>query len=1063
MLERMIRHPIALVLGGLLIAVGGLASLRVLPVDLFPDLNYPLVNVITHYPAGTARDTEQLITRPIENAMLGLNNLRRVRSVSAAGFSQVTVEFTWGVDAMAARQMVYARLAGVQGTLPSGARPELENIGTSLAMLSTYTLRGDTNVTIPQTVSLHRVPQMRGGGHEVVLPVPRVSANKADVVPCEGLDPVSLRSWAQYRLAPMLSALPGVARVYVMGGGEAAYRVDLDPLRLRRYHLAAEDIARAVRAENVLDTGGYLERHGRDLLIHTEGRILDIKTLKGIVVTRGPAGRPVTLKDVARVYAGARPMRYEITSNRKPAVAFTIQKQPGASTLAVSRAVDQALRDMKLPPGVRLQKFYDQAEIIGLAYRNMRNNLLVGTLLAILALVWVMGWNRSTLILAVTFPLAVLGTFCLMNAAGMGINLMTLGALTVAIGMIADDAIVVLENIDRHRRQGKAVLAATLDGTREIVAADVAGTLTVLAAFVPLVLVSGLAGRLFQPFGLAFGFMLFLSLVLSLSLIPVAAARWLPPGAAPAHATQGARWIAWVGRWNHALLGLFMRHRVATLTLTVLALLSSLALMALNPARFLPMLDEDSLLLSYQLAPGTSLGESSRVGDMLEQKILAMPGVKGVFRRTGSPESSFYVEGPDQGELVIRLERGGGTSAAALKQRIERYLATLPGMVTRVNEPTTEKLDESFSGLPALFGITIYGTDLATLYRAAVRVEDAARRVPGLANVVNNTKVPVDQLMVRIDREKAARLGVRAREVARTVRLAMQGEDVTDILVNQRPVGIFLRYAESARKDPEDLGMIPVRARDGRLVPLSQLAGITPMETYPTIEHQRGLRALTLTAEIDGNPFSVMKRLDAAIRALGLPQDIHVGYTGEYHQLVKTGGQVLWVLLASAMLVYGIIALKLGNWLDPMVVLCKLPMDIMGAALALFLARQTLDVTVLIGFITLVGVSTNNGIMLLTFIQDFRKKGMALEEAVKEAVSVRTRPMLLTHMTTLLALVPAAFGFGRGPQLLQPLGVMLFGGLTAGTLLTLNVLPVIYVVAERWRRREKKWGSNLYS
>ncbi|MFQ5735770.1 MAG: efflux RND transporter permease subunit [Thermodesulfobacteriota bacterium] len=1006
MYQCLIRHPIAVVLGALLIILGGLASLRELPVDLFPSLDYPLINVITHYPAGTAEDMEQLVTRPVENAMLGLTDLRRVRSMSAPGFSQVTVEFIWGVDVLQARQLVYAGLAQVSGSLPQGARPELENIGTSLAMLSTYTLRGG--------------------------------------------EPVKLYNWARYELAPRLTALPGVARVNVMGGGKAAYRIDLSPLNLLRHRLSASDVAAAIRAQNVLDTGGYVEEHGRDLLIRTEGRIQTLETLRGIVVARGKEGRPVRLSDVADVYAGTEPQRYTVTTDRQPSVAFTIQKQPRASTLDVSRAVDKALASISLPGGVQLDKFYDQAGIIGLAYRNMRNNLLIGALLAVLSLFWVLGRNRSTFIIAVSFPMVVLGTFMLMGAAGVGINLMTLGALTVAIGLIDDDAVVVLENIDRHRLMGKTPYDATLDGTREIIAPDVAGTLTVLSAFAPLVLITGLAGRLFKPFGLTFGFMLALSLLFSLTLIPLAAARWLPAGRVAPRPTSGARWITRVGDWNHRLLVRLLRHRRLTLLGAVIMLSLGTGLLVFNPFRFLPLLDEGSLLVSYQLAPGTSLKESDRVGDRLEALALSLPGVEKVFRRTGSPQESLYIEGPDEGELTLRLAPGADPVEA--RAALERELARLPGIITRVNEPTTEKLDESFSGLPALFGITVYGNDLKALYGSSARVEEAARRVPGLANVVNNTKVPVDQAVVRIDRDACARLAVDARTVADTVRLAMQGETVTDVVVDQRPVALFLRYGSASRDSMEALRQVLVRTADGRAIPLMQLASIEQMSSYPFIEHQHGTRSLTMTAEINGNPFAVLDRLNRAIKGLGLPAGIQTGYTGEYQQLFITGTQALWALLAAVVLVYGVMAVQLGSLLDPAVVLTKLPMDLMGASLALAVTRQQLDITVLIGFITLVGVSMNNGIMLLTFTRKFRLQGMDAAQAVREAVTVRTRPMLLSNMTTLLALVPAALGIGAGPQLLQPLGIMLFGGLTAGTLLNLNLLPVIYVATERWRQ-----------
>jgi len=1009
MLEILLRKPIAVIIGALLVGLAGISGLRNLPVDLFPDLNYPLINIITHYPAGTAEDMEQLVTRPIENSIQGLNNLQRVSSTSAPGFSRVTVEFTWGVDVLQARQLVYGRLAQVRSSLPAGAEAELENIGTSLAMLSTYTVSGG--------------------------------------------DPVQVRSWVQYRLVPRLAALPGVARVEVMGGGVHAWRVDLDPLKLRRAGLTSADIAAAIREANVLDTGGYLEEHGRDLLIRTDGRLLNRDDLRSVPVRRIKDGYPLRLADVAEVYSGTLPQRYVITENRLPAVAFTIQKQPGASTLEVSRLVDRELRTTGLPAGTTLKKFYDQAEIIGLAYRNMRNHLLSGAGLAILAVFCILGRNRASLSIALTFPLAVLGTFWVMHVMGLGLNLMTLGALTVAIGMVADDSIVVLENIDRHRNTGQTPRQAALNGTREILGADIAGTMTVLAAFAPLVLVSGLAGRLFHPFGISFSVLLLFSLLLSVTLIPLTAARWMRP-LSRVHKQAGiaARWIQSLERLNLRLLDHFLQHRAMTIIVAVLVLLGGFSLLVCNPARLLPLLDENSLLVSYQLAPGTSLAESNRTGDRLEEKILALPGVEAVFRRTGSPESSFYIEGPDQGELVVRMDRSGGYDPMVLKNTLDQLILRMDGIIGRVNEPTSEKLDESFSGLPALFGITLYGTDLDKLYRAAERVETTARTLPGLANVVNNTKIPVDQLSIRLDPAQLALYGVNAQDAALAVRLAMQGAVVSEVIKDQRPVSVFLRFQPKSRSNIEDIQHIPVPAADGSAIPLSQVADIRQNSGHPTISHQHGLRSLTLTAEIDGNPLAVIRELDSALADLHLSLDIQVAYTGEYGKLIKTASQMFWVFLGSAVLVYGIIALQLDNLLDPLVVLVKLPLDFTGAALALFVTRQHIDLTVFIGFITLIGVSTNNGIMLLTFARKFRQQGMEAVEAIREAARVRTRPMLLTHLTTLLALIPASLGLGDGPQLLQPLGIMLFGGLTTGTLFTLNLLPTLYMATERWRK-----------
>ncbi len=1009
MFEIILRKPIAVIIGALLLALAGIAGLRHLPVDLFPDLNYPLINIITHYPAGTAEDMEQLITTPIENSMRGLNNLQRVSSISAPGFSQVTVEFTWGVNVLQARQLVYGRLAQARANLPAGAESELENIGTSLAMLSTYTLSGG--------------------------------------------DPVQTRRWAQYQLVQRLTSLPGVARVEVMGGGLYAWRVDLDPLKIKQTGLSGNDIADAIRRANILDTGGYLEQHGRDLLIRTDGRLLTIEDLRSVPVQQVASGAPLRLSDIAEIYAGTRPQRYVITENRLPAVAFTIQKQPGASTLEVSQRVDKELAKSMLPAGVRLEKFYDQAEIIGLAYRNMRNNLFFGAVLAIIAVLFILGRNRASMAIAFTFPLTVLGTFWVMHAMGLGLNLMTLGALTVAIGMVADDSIVVLENIDRHRNLGKNPWQATLDGTREILGADIAGTLTVLAAFAPLVLISGLAGRLFHPFGFSFSVLILFSLLLSVTLIPLAAAHWMRPlDQVKKKIGLGTRWVRFIERANLCLLDHFLCHRVLTISVACVLLLGGIGLLAFNPARMLPLLDENSLLVSYQLPPGTSLTESNRVGDQLEKKILALPGVHAVFRRTGSPESSFYIEGPDQGELVVRLDKTGKHDTTVLKHKLDQLIQKMDGVIGRVNEPTSEKLDESFSGLPALFGITLYGTDLDELYSAAAKVEATAHKLPGLANVVNNTKIPVDQISIRLAPDKLCLRRVNTKDAALAIRLAMQGATISEVVKDQKPVPVFLRFQSQFRTKIEDVEQIPIPVVGGDSIPLSQVADIRQSSGHPAIAHQHGLRSLTLTAEIDGNPLSVIHNLDTALAGLHLPPDIQIAYTGEYGQLIKTASQMFWVFLGSALLVYGIIALQLNNLLDPLVVLGKLPLDFMGAALALFVTRQSIDLTVFIGFITLIGVSTNNGIVVLTFARNFREQGMGAVEAIREATRVRTRPMILTQLTTLLALIPASLGLGDGPQLLQPLGIMLFGGLTASTLFTLSLLPTIYMATERWRK-----------
>lgn len=1008
MFEKLLKRPVIIIFSTVLILIAGMSALRDLPVDLFPNLNYPLINIITHYPAGTAQDMEQLISRPIETAMMGLNQLQRVRSNSTPGFSQVTVEFSWGVDAEQARQRVFARLAQIQSQLPINAKPELENIGSSLAMLSTYVLQSH--------------------------------------------DETALHSWVQTQLKPQLSMVSGVARVQIMGGGELSWRVDIDPLKLQQTGLNTIQISAAIAQANSLNTGGVISQQGRDLLVRTDGRLLSLEDLKNVVVSSNN-GLPIKLVDIADVYQGKKPQRFSISQDGSAAVAINIQKQANASTLNVSEGIDNKLKNITLPQGVKITKFYDQAEIIGLTYKNMRNNLLSGALLAIITVMFFLGGNRSSLAIALTFPLALLATLWLMNIFHVGLNLMTLGALTVAIGMVADDAIIVIENIDRHLHLNKSPWQAAIDGTKEILSADIAGTFTILAAFSPLILISGLAGRLFHPFGLSFSLLLLFSLLVSVTLIPLIAVYWLKPKQKQAinNIPLADRIIKKTTKINLQLLNLLVKHKKLTLISSLFLLIFSTILLTFNPLRFLPLLDENSLLLSYQLAAGTSLQESNRVGESLTQQILTMPQVKSVFRRTGSPSGSFYLEGTNQGELIVRLDNQKNANALIVKQQLEQLLKSSPGIVGRVTEPTSEKLDESLSGMPALFGISIYSTSLNELYQATNQIEQVAIRTEGVNNVVNNTKIAVDQLLIRLKSEKLALYNVSAKLASETIKQAMQGTIVSQAMINQQNIAIYLRYKKNSRENIDDLKSILVPNNQEVNIPLSQIATITRSPSYPAIEHQQGLRSLTLTAEIVGDPRSILNNLSANIDKLDLSNSIQVSYTGEYQQLLDTSTKMIWVVLAAITLVYAIIVLQLGNFIDPLVVLVKLPLDFIGAAIALFISQQALDLTVIIGFITLMGVSTNNGIMLLTFTKNFRQQGMNAYQAISKAARLRTRPMLLTHLTTLLALIPAAIGFGEGPQLLQPLAIMLFGGLTAGTLLTLNLLPVIYLATERWR------------
>ncbi len=981
----------------IMLITGGIYSYTRLPVDLFPNLNYPLINIITHYQGGSAEDMEILITRPIEAQMRSLQDVRRITSVSRPGLSSVTVEFNWGISSRDARSLVSQALSTALPALPRNATPVMENLGSTLQNIVKYGVIYGSNT-----------------------------------------DPGELKSLFKLKIANYLRTVPGVNRIEVIGGEQSAYIIHPDDLKLWRNRLDYTTIAGKVAANNRQVMAGFMSMWHRDFAVTGRGMIRDIDDLRNVGITSAP----VFLKDVARVKKGFMPRRYEVYVNGRPGLVMKVYKNARANTLSLVSRLDQALESVShlLPSGVRVIKVYDQSKVIRDSAVSLRDDILMGIMLVGAMMILFLFSIRNSMVVALSVPVIAVVTLIFMDLLGYSLNMITLGAMAVAVGLVVDDSIIIIENIIRHRDMGEDAFSAAIKGTREIAAADASGTFTTVAAFIPFLFLSGLGGRFTGPFGAVISIMLLLSLIISLSIIPAYMAHQKKlslkrPVAQP--------FVDMIIRINHSLLARFLNYPMPAILFSFGLLALSALSMLLLPVSFIPRVDEGAILLEYHMPPGTSLKEANGIGMELEKMALKHPAVEAVYRRTGSEGGTFQIEPVNRGELTIKLKQRRKASIFAVMKELRRESDSIPGIVTIYHQVTAEKMDEAMSGLPSAFAVTLYGEDYDTLERVASRVEEAAGTIPSIAATVNNARFKVPQLLVTPRRDHLARYGVDADRILQEVRFHTGGDIVGNIIKDQVVIPIFLRDPQGDRITEEQIRQIRIKTDLG-YVPLERLTTIKTTESAGSIQHINLQRVVTLPMEIEGPIPQVRKALMRKIKALGLPQGYFARFGGEYENLLDMAGDFAVYGIISVLLIFIIITIHLGNMKDPLAILLNLPLPFAGAFIAMVITGAEVNLSFIIGLITLLGIGINHGIVLLHFVKEYRSQGMEIIPAIEKAASVRTRPILLTVLTSVIALFPIALGIGTGSEIQQSLAICVIGGLLASIFFTLNVLPLVY-------------------
>lgn len=999
-IKRFLVKPLfwALVYGAL--AVYGFYALLHIPVEVLPQFNFPQISVITHQPGATAEDLEMLIARPLEGQILALPNLVSVRSSMGHGTVETDIRFGRGTNPQQDLQAVNSAIDRARGHIPSSANPYAEIMGNAINEVADYTVR---------------------------IPV--------DVAPM-----VVLRA-IRTRVVPALRALPGVQRVEVYGSGDEALWIQPDPMAMRRYRVPITAIVKAVRHQVLLGPGGYLSRGHQDVLIEARNLPTHVAELSQIPVPA--AAGPVPLSALARIVRAPIPTHNAISLDGRPSIALTVLKQPGASTLPVTRAVARTLSETlaQLPADVHWVRTYSQGYLVHLIGSDLGRNLLIGAILAILVLFWILGAGRGIWTLSASIPLALLISIAGLYSFGRNLDLMTLGALTVAVGLLADDGIIVLESIYHRWEQGAGRWEGVRQGLSDIAGPDVTGTLTTVSVFVPLLFVGGLAGLFFIPFALAMVVALLASLLISLSLIPLGLGFI---GARPRQTpTAAGRALDYLRRLNGRLLDRVMRFPRLSLLFCVGLLLVSLAGLVLVPINFLPLPNEGVMLESFTLPPGTALSDTKAAVRSITRRLRADPAVAHTFARIGSPVGTAYMEPGYAGEIQIALKPD--ISANSLDRIGKRLLAEsrTTGVQMSLDTPTVERLGESLSGLPQPFVIRLFGDRLRTLRALSEQVAARLRRVPALTDIFNNDAYPVTQLQIRPIPSALAAYGLTPAQLYAQLKPLLAGEVVAQVPDGNAPLPLYVRLADAPDKSLNILSELPIRTHGW--TPLKMLATLKLVSTPNQIRHIDGGRALDILATPTGPPGHAITAARHALAGLHLPAGYRIGFAGLYPELEKAFEGLGIAAVAAFLLMVGILILQFDGVLIPGLLLLQIPLAFTGGAAALVISGVGLNATGLVGFLFLVGICLNHGIVLLYRTRRNEVAGMAPEAAVREAVQVRFRPIVLTTLTAILGMLPTALGWGQGAAPEQGLAVVIGGGILWSALLSTNLIPALYV------------------
>lgn len=1008
--QRLIMVVIALALVGF-----GLRATTKLSVDAFPDVTNVQVQVATEAPGRSPEEVERFVTVPLEIAMTGLPGLTDMRSLNRSGLSIVTLVFTDQTDVYFARQLVMERLMEVRSRLPEGITPVLGPVSTGLGEVFQYTLEHPND-------------------------------GKRRLTEAELMERRSIQDWV---VRPMLRSISGVAEINSFGGFEKQYQVFMNPDRLRHYKIGMEEVRDAIAANNANSGGGILPQGAEQFLVRGVGLTRTVEDI-GNIVLKEFAGIPVYVRDVAEVKIGPAVRQGALIKDGvTEATGGIVLMLKGGNAKEIVTRIKQRVNDINakqmLPGGLQIVPFYDRTELVDASLWMVGKVLAEGVLLVVVVLFIFLGDLRSALVVIATLIITPLVTFMIMNRIGLSANLMSLGGLAIAIGLMVDGTVVVVENVFHKLGHAKPHerIKVILDSTLDVAKPTIYGISIIILVFLPLMTLSGMEGKMFGPLALTIAIALAVSLAVSLLLSPALCAYILKGG--NDHDTKP---IAFMKRHYLSLLNSAMSAQKTTVAAAVLLLLASFALFPFLGKSFIPIMKEGSITPTIVRMPSISIDEAAKIDFEVMRRISEIPGVRMAVSRLGRGESPADPSGPNESDPIVSLKPDSGRLQTEIEDDIRKAMVDLPGVQVVMNQPIAQRVDEMLTGVRSQLAIKIFGDDLNELRRLSEQVASIVKTVPGARDTRVDRLSGQQTLTIDIDRRAIARYGINVADIHTVIETAIGGSEVSQLYEGERRYAILLRYPEGFRNSVDVIKETMLRTANNALIPLDSVAEVKVIDSPPTVNRETGKRRVVVGANVNGRDLGgfvaeVQQRVDAEVK---LPEGYYLSWGGQFENMQRAMGTLMIIVPLTIAAIYFLLFMMFNSVRLAALIITVLPFASIGGVFGLAITGEYVSVPASVGFIALWGIAVLNGVVLITYVRRLREDGMPMDQALREGCAQRFRPVMMTATVALLGLVPFLFATGPGSEVQRPLAVVVIGGLITSTLLTLVVLPVLY----RW-------------
>lgn len=1019
-----LNNKLFVLLGAVLLIVAGTYSSQKMDIDVFPDLTAPTVVIMTDAHGMASEEVERLVSFPIETAVNGATNVRRVRSASMYGFSFVWAEFNWGMDIFKARQIVSEKMVALTNSLPAGITPVLAPQSSIMGEILFVGLQADSTSMM------------------------------------------QLRTLADWVVKPAILATGGVSQVTIIGGDYKQYQILADPQKMNAYGVTMNELEEIGKTFSTNSAGGVIRDYGNEYALRGMARTNDLEEL-GNTFIKKQDGSPVVVSDVAEVRIGSAVKMGYASQNAKPSVILSISKQPNINTLNVTEKIEQNLKEIQksLPADVKMDThIFRQADFIEASVNNVGRALLEGAVFVVIILFLFLGSYRTTIISVIAIPLSLLGTIIVLYLFGMNINTMTLGGMCIAIGSLVDDAIIDVENVYKRLRQNYQkpkeerlpVFTVVFEASKEIRASILNATFIIMVAFIPLFFLSGMEGRMLKPLGIAYIVSLFMSLIVAMTVTPLLCKLMLADNKYLSRNEKDS----WITRKLSAAyfssLGWALRHKKMILMPSIVLFLFSLGLFMTMGQSFLPEFNEGSLTISAVSKPGVSLEVSNQLGNLMETELLKIPEVTSTSRRTGRGELDEHSQATNSAELDVNFKLKDRSKEEVFSD-IRAKLATVPGVAATVGQPLGHRIDHMLSGTRANIAIKIFGTDLSQMFMLGNQIKSSVDGIEGLVDVSVEQQTETPQLQVRANRGMLAKYGISIEDFNKFVELAFAGEKLSDIYEGQRSFDLVLRLNKNYTESIDEVKSALIDTGSGKKVPLEEVADIVSVGGPNTITRENVQRKLVVSANVSGRDLkSVVNDIQANVeKDITLPEGYRIEYGGQFES-AQSASRTLFI--ASILAICVIFLLLYGEFKNislSAIILLNLPLALIGGVLAVYFTSAVISIPSIIGFITLFGIATRNGILLISKYHHLEQEGTPLHETVLHGSIDRLNPILMTALTAALALIPLVFnGEKSGNEIQSPMAIVVLGGLLTSTLLNIYVVPIVYELFQK--RRIKK-------